>query len=64
MKGLTKLRPLGRLGSKPKNRYGQLGTKSKHGSDSDDSDFAHEVDSDYQSGKYMCVKICIPYIVF
>ena len=53
MKGLTKLRPLGRIGSKHKNRYGQLGTKSRHGSDSDDSDFAEEVDTDYHSG--MCL---------
>ena len=51
MKGLTKLRPLGRLGGREKTRYGQLGMKSKHGdgSDSEDSDFARE-DSDYQSG--------------
>ena len=53
MKGLTKLRPLGRIGSKHKNRYGQLGTKSRHGSDSDDSDFAEEMDSDYHSGMYL-----------
>ena len=51
MKGLTKLRPLGRLGGREKTRYGQLGMKSKHGdeSDSEDSDFARE-DLDYQSG--------------
>ena len=52
MKGLTKLRPLGRLDNRQKNRYGQLGTKSRHGSDSEDSEF-EEMDLDYQSGEYL-----------